>query len=183
MNLPEQHKIQNESAEKRRFSFESNFRLVYISVIAFFLGSFFTAFYGFKTVLTIAALVRLLIGCITLAYLIQRYFFRTVFPMKNSEYFMFSAFGLAPILAAIYLILNFYIAMETTTGLYKIDELSFRGKQQYFTAPGLPCEEYPELCTVHLDDVELRRGRMIEVTMAKGIGGFDVLKEVKLANN
>jgi hypothetical protein len=180
MNLPEKNKIPNESSEKRTFSFESNYSLVYISVIAFFIGSFFAAFYGFKTVLTIFALTRILAGSIAFAYLIQHYFFRTIFPMKKSEYFMFSAFGVAPLLTALYLILNFYITLETHTEIYKIDELSFRGKYQYFTAPGLPCENYPELCTVHVDDLELRRGNKIEVTMAKGIGGLEVLKNVKL---
>lgn len=99
--------------------------------------------------------------------------------MRKMEYLMVSAIGVAPMLTAAFLVLNFYVHRSEKKLVVKIGEIEYKSPYQYFHAEGIPCDTYPELCSVHEDDVALSQGLEVEITIATGIGGFEVLYEVK----
>ena len=106
MSQIEKRKNTQAEEELRKYSFEKNFKLVYITVAAFFIGSFFAAFFGFRTLIPLYDYLQILTLLILIAYGIQRYFFRSIFPMKNMEYLMVAIFGAGPVLMALFMILR-----------------------------------------------------------------------------
>jgi len=165
--------------ELKKFSFETSFRLVYISIVLFFLGSFLCVIYGFKTMIPLTSFVRILVLIIIAAYLVQRIFLYTIFPMKRMEYLMLSTFGIGPFLSAVFLILNFYIHTEKIIHVYRLNKVINVDNYQYFDVDNIPCDQYPELCVVREDDLHLKEGEYVKITVAKGLFGFGIVAEVE----
>ena len=101
--------------------------------------------------------------------------------MKRMEYLMVSTLGGGPALMALFLMTNYYLHTAEYEINTRIEDIKYKYPYQYFLANGLPCEDYPELCVVHEDDEELKNGKAAVITMARGIGGFEVLWNVKMA--
>ena len=179
MNLPVKDKFSEESKKIRRFSFEEKYNLVYLTVILFFVGNTLSAVYGFQTIITILEYSQIAILMIVLSFLIQNYFFRSIFEMKKMEYLMVSVFGTGPMLTAIALIMNYYIHLDHRNEIVTVDEIGYEGKYQRFLADGLPCEKHPDLCKIHLDELDLETGEDIDVTLAKGLLGYWVIDEIR----
>ena len=99
--------------------------------------------------------------------------------MKKMEQLMFAALGLGPLLTALFLIFNFYIHSSESTEVYRIDSIGYSSPYQYFNTEGLPCEEYPEFCKVHWDDIPLTRGKIVRITLAEGMFGYKVISDVQ----
>ena len=129
--------------------------------------------------ITLSSFFRLIALIILVSYLLQRIFLRTIFPMKRMEYMMFSVFGAGPFISAAFLMLNFYIHTDQSTNIYRLQEVKHKGYYQYFKVSNIPCEQFPELCVVHEDDVRLRKGEIVEITVARGLFGYGVIAEVK----
>lgn len=179
MRLPEKRKYQNKSAEVREFSFEKNYKLVYYSVFAFFLGNVICVTVGFRTIISIFEFIRLVALIVLIAWAIQYYFFRSIFYMKSMEYLMVAIFGIAPVLTALVMCLNYFVHIDENTQVYRVDKVMEDGKYQYYRVEGIPCEDYPELCIEHKEDVQLIVGKNVEITLAKGLFGFNTISEVK----
>lgn len=175
-------KIKKENSQLKKYRFEAGYKLVYVTVFLFFSGLFLSTLYGFKTIIPLSSLLQVLGICIVSAYLIQIVFFRTVFPMKKMEYLMVSVIGLGPILTALFLMANYYIHSGERTIRTRIEDIKYAYPYQYFLSNDLPCEDYPELCVVHIDDVELKNGRYVVVFIARGVGGFEVITHVRHAD-
>lgn len=99
--------------------------------------------------------------------------------MKNMEYLVFASFGAAPVLMSIFLMLNFFIQVDERTDVYKVDRIRFKESYQYFEVKGIPCEDYPEFCVIHEDELRLRKGKSIEITLSKGLFGFESIKSIR----
>ena len=179
MNLPELHKKSKYGHGILKFNFNDRYKLVYITVGSFFVGNILSAVYGFMTIIPLFSFARLVAIMIAISYLVQDFFFRSIFPMKRMEYLMVSVFGAAPVLTSLFLILNFYIHTDRFAKDYKINEISYDGGYIYFRAEGLPCEKYPELCKVDMDDITLMNGDHVQVTMARGICGYKVILKIE----
>lgn len=159
-------------------------RLIYITVFMFFTSCFFCVIFGFKTLIGLFDYVKLLAASIVVAILLQRTFFRSAFPMSNAERFAFSIFGLGPALFACFLVLNFSIPVLSKTSNHRVLESYVSSGSIYFKAEGLPCDQYPELCTMLIwGDFSFEAGDTINVTLDKGIGGYYVMKRVEAFKN
>ena len=183
MNLPVKDKFSQESKKIRRYSFEEKYNLVYLTVILFFVGNTLAAVYGFQTIISIMEYSQIAVLMIVISFLIQNYFFKSIFEMKKMEYLMVSVFGAGPMLTAIVLILNYYIHLDKKVQTYVIDEIAYEGPYQRFLAEGLPCDKHPDLCKIHSSDLDLNVGMKVEVTLGEGLFGFWVIDEMKETDN
>lgn len=177
--LPSTKKKQNKSRDSWNVSDAKNFKPVKITVVAFFLSNFICVLIGFKTLISIFSFLKILTLLIVLSFLVQRFFFNSFFPMKNMEYLVYASFGAAPVLMSVFLLLNFFIQIDERTELYKVERIRFKDSYQYFEVKGLPCEDYPEFCVIHEDDLRLRKGKSIEITLSKGLFGFETIKNIR----
>ena len=180
MKVPVKKKFPSDTKSHDKLKFDDNYKRVYYTVALFFTGAFLSVTFGFKTILPIVSLVKMMALILVCGYLVQRFFFSSVWPMKNMEYFMFSAVGITPVATAFVLILNFYWHTEEKKDFYTIDKVLSDGNYRYYFAQGLPCEEYPELCRVHWEDADVRKGMTVEITLAKGIAGYWIIEEINL---
>ena len=155
-------------------------RLIYLTVFLFFSSSFFCVFFGFKTIIGLFEFLRIFALSIAIALLIQNLFLRSAFPMNNAERLTFSIFGLGPALCAGFFMLNFIIPIESETNRHLVFESFQKNGSTYFTAEGLPCEDYPELCIKYMvDEITIKSGEYIDVRIDKGIGGYLVMKKIE----
>ena len=177
--LPSTRKKQNTRSESWNISDSNNFKLVKITVFAFFLGNFLCVLIGFQTLISIFSFLRILMLLIVLSFLVQRFFFNSFFHMKNMEYLVFSAFGAAPVLMSLFLMLNFFIQIDERNDVYKVERIRFKDSYQYFEVKGIPCEDYPEFCVIHEDELRLRKGMPIEITLSKGLFGYETIKSIR----
>jgi len=178
MTVPIKKKFSEEEKKLKRFSFEEKYNLVYLTVILFFVGNTLAAVYGFQTIISLMEYSQISVLTIVISFLIQNYFFKTIFTMKKMEYLMVSVFGVGPLLTAIVLILNYHIHLDQKIEIVRIDKIMYEGPYQRFLAEGLPCEHHPDLCKIHIEDLDLEVGMEVEVTVAKGLFGFWLIDEM-----
>ncbi|HAW53053.1 MAG TPA: hypothetical protein DCX54_12105 [Flavobacteriales bacterium] len=179
MKLPPAKKKQAPPSNlEKGFPVFSN-RLIYTTVFVFFISCFFCVNFGFRTLIGLFDVIKLLALSIVTAILLQRAFFKSVFPMNNAERYAFSIFGLGPALFACFLVLNFGISVRSETTNHLVFESYVSAGSIYFKAEGLPCDQYPEFCSMFLwDDLNFKAGDTISVTLEKGIGGYYVMKKI-----
>ena len=179
MKLPEKRKFKVNLKESKNLSPDSNYKLVKISVACFFIGSLLGLNYAYMTIISWLWGLRIFLVCISITYVFQILFLKTFIQMKRMEYMMTSLFGGAPILLALVLMLNFHIHLEERTEVYKLQKVIEKGIVQFFEVDGIPCKDNPDVCSVYVSELDIRQGTLVEITLAKGLFGFEVISEIK----
>ena len=161
---------------------DRSFRVIFISIIGFFVGfGLCVGFYG-STLIDIFDLSKFIVGFAVIGFLIPLKFYTKWFHFIKYETIIFNIIGVAPLLTGLFLLLNFTFASDPFTHNYKIEKIYLEGEQD-FRSIGVVLENNffsGERKIVELTDLpptNIFENKFLKVTISKGLFGFDVIKE------
>lgn len=155
-----------------------------IAVGGFFVGFLFIVGCYYTTLIDIYNISKIMVGFAIIGFLIPLKYYQKWLHFIKYEMIIFNVIGVAPFLTGLFLVLNFMFASNFTTTTHKIEKFFFDEGQLI----GVVLEENAyseELKIVGFRDVhpnEIARKKHLKVTLAKGLFGFDVIKERALIN-
>ena len=152
----------------------------FLMVLLYFISLFVLIQYYLKTFMNFFELVGFFIFSIALAFLIPISVYRKKYTMSFYEYALINIMGLAPVITALLLLLNFHLASNLSVGTYKIVARKDTGKSVILVLENDAWAEHEFVRTI--DDFSNYRkpatsADTLSIAIAEGLFGYKVLKD------
>jgi len=183
MNLPsKKKKIKDKSTGFKFFDPEGE-KMIYVSVLMFFVSMFSMFYFGFKTMIGLLEFSKIMVIIFGMCLIVLFVFFKSAFPMKMMEKLAFVVFGMAPFLCGLFFTLNYFISYYETVQYYSITDLEYHSGRIEFKAKEFPCEEYPEICVIdHFESRLPSKGDSVIISVSTGLFGYRIINYVEWPN-
>jgi len=181
LNIPNKQKQTTTSGYKPKKDKSYNF--IVIAVLCFFIGFGLTiAFYSY-ILIDITTLSKFIAAFAVVGFLIPLKLYRKWFHFIKYEMIIFNIIGVAPFLTGLFLCLNFMFVSDEFSHDYKIIDIFVDGKQGQQTV-GVILENNvfsgnDKIVKINRITPEIFNSSHYRVTLAKGLFGFEVVKETK----
>ena len=161
---------------------DKSYNYIVISILSFFIGfGLSVAFYDY-TLIDIINLSKFIAAFAVVGFLIPLKLYRKWFHFIKYEMVIFNLIGVAPLLTGLFLCLNLLFSSNEYSHDYKIENIYINGEESQRTV-GVILEnnvfsgndKIVEISSITPD--ELLYSSHFRVTLAKGLFGFDVVKE------
>lgn len=162
---------------------DKSYNYIVIAVLCFFIGFGLTiAFYSY-ILIDIITLTKFIAAFAVVGFLIPLKLYRKWFDFIKYEMIIFNILGVAPILTGLFLCLNFMSVTDEFSHDYKIMDIFIDGKENHRTI-GVVLENNvfsgnDKIVQISSITPEVLNSSHYRVTLAKGLFGFEVVKETK----
>lgn len=176
------HKTKNKHQDTYRPVKDKSYRYITFSVLGFFIGFVITLIFFNYTLISFLGLSKFIVGFAVAGFLIPLKLYRKWFHFIKYEVIIFNVIGVAPILTALFLLLNFLITVETSTQELKIVELGYIGdgnaKTLQVVLENNVFSDNAKIIEINsITPDELLHSTHFRVTIGKGLFGYDVIKD------
>jgi len=155
-----------------------------LAVLGLFVGLFLIIGFYSITIISFYTITKFLVGFAIAGFLIPLNYYQKWFNFIKYEMIIFNVIGVAPLFTGILLLLNFIIVLNTSTETYKIEKAYFDSGR--FVGIVLENNAYADESRIiefrEKTIIEIRRYQYLEITLNKGLFGFDVVKSRELKN-
>jgi len=152
-----------------------------LAVLGLFIGIFLCMGLCAITLIDFYDLSKILIGFAIVGFLIPLKYYSKWFHFIKYEMIIFNVIGVAPFFTGLFLVLNFLLASNLNTQEYKIEKLYYdNGRFMGVVLENNTFSEEPKIVAFPNSTIKEIAGKeFLELTLAKGLFGFEVIKERK----
>jgi hypothetical protein len=150
-----------------------------LAVLGLFLGLLLIIALYSVTIISFYTILKFLVGFAIVGFLIPLKYYQKWFQFIKYEMIIFNVIGVAPFMTGLILLVNFLIISESRTELHNIEKAYFDSGR--FVGIVLENNAYAdESRIVEFSDkslIEIRRYKSLQITLNKGLFGFDVIEK------
>lgn len=185
MKNQEINKTSTPQSESYKPKKDRSFKVIFISVICFFLGFGLSINFYSYTLIDILNLSKFFALSSVIGFLIPLKLYSKWLHLIKYEMIIFNIIGVAPFLTGLFLLLNFLFVSESYTNNYKIEKIYLEGEQDYRSI-GVVLENNifsKERKIVEITDTppsDIFEYHFLKLTLSKGLFGYEVIKEKTL---
>jgi len=177
--------LTNKKASEYNLDKDRSYTVITITVFSFFIGSGLSIWLYFITLIDILELSKFIIAFTVVGFLIPLKFYRKWFHFIKYEMVIFNIMGVGPLLTGLFLLSNLIFSSNSITQNYRIEKLYFEGEENHkimgvVLQNNAFSEERKIVELTDIDPSEVFEKHFLKLTIAKGLFGYEVLKEKEL---
>ncbi len=162
---------------------DKSYNYIVMAVLCFFIGFGLTIGFYSYILIDITTLSKFIAAFAVVGFLIPLKLYRKWFHFIKYEMIIFNILGVAPILTGLFLCLNFMFVTDEFSHDYKIMDIFIDGKENHKTI-GVVLENNvfsgnDKIVKINNITPDVLMSSHYRVTLAKGLFGFEVVKETK----